>query len=90
MNSKFLYLVVLVAGLMFVDISVNQVYGQTTPNKEVKKQTVKYTCTMHPEVVMDKPGKCPKCGMALVEKKEVKKSGTKKDSTMMKKDKMKM
>lgn len=27
---------------------------------------VKYTCTMHPEVVMSKPGKCPKCGMKLV------------------------
>ena len=27
-----------------------------------------YTCTMHPEVVMDKPGKCPKCGMTLVPK----------------------
>ncbi len=27
-----------------------------------------YTCTMHPEVVQDAPGKCPKCGMALVEK----------------------
>lgn len=26
----------------------------------------KYTCTMHPEVVMNKPGKCPKCGMDLV------------------------
>ncbi len=26
----------------------------------------KYTCTMHPEVVMSKPGKCPKCGMKLV------------------------
>ena len=26
----------------------------------------KYTCSMHPEVVMDKPGKCPKCGMKLV------------------------
>ena len=26
----------------------------------------KYTCVMHPEVVRDKPGKCPKCGMALV------------------------
>lgn len=24
---------------------------------------------MHPEVTSDKPGKCPKCGMALVEKK---------------------
>jgi FtsP/CotA-like multicopper oxidase with cupredoxin domain len=28
-----------------------------------------YTCTMHPEVVSDKPGKCPKCGMTLVVKK---------------------
>jgi Cu(I)/Ag(I) efflux system membrane fusion protein len=27
-----------------------------------------YTCTMHPEVVSDKPGKCPKCGMTLVKK----------------------
>jgi hypothetical protein len=25
-----------------------------------------YTCTMHPEVRSDKPGKCPKCGMPLV------------------------
>lgn len=31
-------------------------------------QTHQYTCPMHPEVVQDKPGKCPKCGMALVEK----------------------
>jgi hypothetical protein len=28
----------------------------------------KYTCSMHPEVVMDAPGDCPKCGMKLVEK----------------------
>jgi Cu+-exporting ATPase len=26
---------------------------------------VKWTCPMHPEVVSDKPGACPKCGMAL-------------------------
>src|SRR3954471_2823966 len=25
-----------------------------------------YTCPMHPEIVQDRPGSCPKCGMALV------------------------
>src|SRR5687767_7978408 len=24
-----------------------------------------YTCPMHPEIVQDKPGNCPICGMAL-------------------------
>ena len=28
-----------------------------------------YTCSMHPEIVQDKPGKCPKCGMNLTAKK---------------------
>jgi len=26
---------------------------------------IEYTCPMHPEVVQDRPGTCPKCGMAL-------------------------
>jgi P-type Cu2+ transporter len=26
----------------------------------------KYTCPMHPEIIQDKPGNCPKCGMTLV------------------------
>jgi len=26
---------------------------------------VEYTCPMHPEVISDRPGACPKCGMAL-------------------------
>ncbi len=33
--------------------------------------SIKYTCSIHPEIVMDKPGKCPRCGMELVEKKEL-------------------
>src|SRR5216110_2968309 len=36
--------------------------------EQEKKQ--KYTCPMHPDVVMNHPGNCPKCGMKLVPKKE--------------------
>lgn len=30
--------------------------------------TETWSCPMHPEVVQDHPGKCPKCGMDLVKK----------------------
>jgi Cu+-exporting ATPase len=30
-----------------------------------RKAAGKYTCPMHPEIVRDGPGSCPKCGMAL-------------------------
>jgi hypothetical protein len=39
-----------------------------TPQAAPAAATV-YTCPMHPEVTSDKPGTCPKCGMALVKKK---------------------
>ncbi len=32
-----------------------------------KSQTQKFACSMHPEIISDKPGKCPKCGMDLIE-----------------------
>ncbi|MDP3987680.1 MAG: heavy metal-binding domain-containing protein, partial [Candidatus Levybacteria bacterium] len=31
----------------------------------VRKGEGGYTCPMHPEIVRDAPGSCPKCGMAL-------------------------
>ena len=49
--------------------------GPPTKNPHHMKTSKKYTCTMHPEVVMDKPGKCPKCGMDLVKMKSTKKAG---------------
>ena len=39
--------------------------NSTTKTEVIK---VEYTCPMHPEVISDKPGKCPKCGMDLVKK----------------------
>lgn len=32
----------------------------------VAETTMQYTCPMHPEIVSDEPGSCPKCGMYLV------------------------
>src|SRR3970282_1781035 len=27
-----------------------------------------YTCSMHPQIIRDKPGNCPICGMTLIKK----------------------
>jgi CopA family copper-resistance protein len=45
---------------------------QTSDHNQHEAAQKSYTCPMHPEVVSDKPGQCPKCGMNLVlqEKKE--------------------
>jgi hypothetical protein len=38
------------------------------PESVIEATKVQYTCPMHPEVIDDEPGDCPKCGMDLVEK----------------------
>jgi len=40
----------------------------TSTKMEMAKDSVYYTCPMHTYVKMDKPGKCPKCGMILEKK----------------------
>ncbi len=41
----------------------NEITDFEAPALEIR---VEYTCPMHPEVISDKPGNCPKCGMVLM------------------------
>jgi len=43
--------------------------------------SIKYTCTMHPEIISDTPGACPKCGMTMVIKEMKNKGGLQMDSS---------
>lgn len=40
--------------------------SSTAQSRETVKQADSYTCSMHPDIRTAAPGKCPKCGMALV------------------------
>jgi Cu+-exporting ATPase len=35
------------------------------PSRDRRERPSRYTCPMHPEIVQNKPGPCPICGMAL-------------------------
>jgi hypothetical protein len=52
-----------------MSVTITGCKGSGQSEQPAQKSVVQYTCPMHPEVVQDKPGKCPKCGMDLVEKK---------------------
>jgi hypothetical protein len=49
---------------------------QEHEHKQKKEGKQTYTCSMHPEVVTEHPGTCPKCGMKLVPMEEKKKRPT--------------
>ena len=40
-------------------------YADGVPAAAPVPEGTQYTCPMHPEIVRDGPGSCPKCGMAL-------------------------
>jgi hypothetical protein len=106
MKRIIIFSTALLIGFALTSLS-SKVNAQTTTQKKVTTEqpvAKKYTCPMHPEVMMDKPGKCPKCGMTLVEKTDIKEGGMNKmhdmknmhkmknmnDTTMMKHDSTKM
>ena len=69
-----MFRVLVLAAMLFVGVEVGTqaLVDRGTPSPATgssKKQTVTYTCPMHPEVKSAKPGRCPKCRMDLQKQK---------------------
>ncbi len=61
-RSYFFYLILLVITLVSCSESKSENHVEVMHKKM-------YTCSMHPQIIRDTPGKCPICGMDLIEKK---------------------
>jgi len=66
-KKQFLLLFLLIP-LLALYSSCNNAPRESEANVTASKEL--YTCSMHPEIVKDKPGDCPICGMKLVKKVE--------------------
>lgn len=59
------FLVVFALGYMIKGV-VSTPVGTAGPGEQGEPVAQIWTCSMHPEVRLPKPGKCPKCGMDLI------------------------
>lgn len=75
-NSKILIIgiaiIIAIGGFYAVYLIVNknkvETYQQAQKENIQNEKKELWTCTMHPQVISDKPGQCPICGMDLVKK----------------------
>ena len=59
-------IIILALGLLITSVGV---FAQEKAGKKDTTQHVtlySYACSMHPNFISDKPGKCPKCGMNMI------------------------
>lgn len=59
------FLILIITGTMVFAQNKTDKKQSSSSETDMKMDSVYYTCSMHPDVKMDEPGKCPKCGMTL-------------------------
>jgi RND family efflux transporter MFP subunit len=69
MKTTIIILAALVIGLGVGYLIFNESHSSSIAAANSGKQL--YTCGMHPQIISDKPGYCPICGMKLVPKKDI-------------------
>src|SRR5437016_937393 len=78
---------ILILSIVATICAASAVFAQMIQSSSVSvpptsSRAQKYSCPMHPEVVTDYPGKCPKCGMTLVPLKPKRKPPTSNEADM--------
>lgn len=65
-NKNLFWLLVFTVSILAVTISCKD--NKKASHSDHKEAATIYTCPMHPQIIRNKPGNCPICGMALVKK----------------------
>lgn len=68
-NTYLIYLFLLVLAYS-CNTNTDSKHSDHNMSEMIATSTIIYTCPMHPEIIKNKPGNCPICGMALVKKGE--------------------
>jgi len=68
MMNKYLKYSLVVLGIAIVGFAIYYFAIKSDNHSESAHQKEVYTCSMHPQIIQDKPGNCPICGMVLVKK----------------------
>jgi Cu(I)/Ag(I) efflux system membrane fusion protein len=69
--NRYLFQLILLSALV-IAVSLNSCTGKKAQDSAAKKNDTApkdvYTCAMHTQIIRDKPGPCPICGMQLIKK----------------------
>jgi membrane fusion protein, copper/silver efflux system len=68
-RKKYLWFFLAAITVTMIGSSCKQKVSQIHTHDAAESKQL-YTCSMHPQIIRDKPGKCPICGMDLIKKQD--------------------